>query len=250
MANLLKKNKKDGVRADHVVIRPRTPWYYYIFAILILFLVLAGLVWGVHKVGLIAIRPDFSPQNQNAKVPRSIESDNCLKYGSQELCSQLSGLRRQLRMNSTIHENLSSQVKMLGEENSHLKEELAFFQLLMSGNEKLGSGVSIYRFKLMNGQENNIYRYSLSLAQGGRRPKNFEGMLRFSVNLRHNDQRKTIPLTNKNNSQDFSVQFKFFHRMEENFQIPPDTTLETLQVQVFEKNDKKSKLTQTIKLSP
>lgn len=250
MINLLKIRDKSngGVRANCVVVRPLTPWYYYLLIVFILIVLLLGLVWVVYKAGLISISSEFTLQD--IKVPRAIDSDNCLQNGSQELCSQLSSLRRQLRMNSTIHENLNNQVKSLGEENSHLKEELAFFQHLMSGGENVDRDISIYRFKLMNGQTSNVYRYSLSLVQGSRRPKQFEGTLRFSVNLRQNDQRKTVPLTSKNSSVDFPVQFKLYHRIEETFQAPPDTIVENLQVQVFEKNVEKVKLTQIIKLSP
>lgn len=248
MVNLKKTGKKQGVQANRLVVRPVTPWYYYLVFIVVSLVLLAGLAWGLYKADLIAIKT--TAVQQDTQAPRTVDSDNCLQHGSQELCTQLSTLRRQLQMNTTIHENLNNQVVALGEENSRLKEELAFFQHLMSGSEKMGQGVSIYRFNLMNGQKNNTYRYSLSLAQGGRRPKNFTGHLKFSVNFRQNDQRKTLPLTSKNNSQDFPLQFKFFHRLEENFQVPSGAIVDSLQVQVFEKNVKKARLTQTVKLSP
>ena len=42
------------------------------------------------------------------------------------------------------------------------------------------------------------------------------------MTLQQNDQHKTIPLTSKNSTQDFPVDFKFLHRLEESFKVPPD----------------------------
>ena len=79
----------------------------------------------------------------------------------------MAGLVRQLQMNSTLHENLAEQVKALGEENGQLKEELVFFQHLMSSADNTKPGVSIRRFDLKQGKFPGEYHYTLLLAQGG-----------------------------------------------------------------------------------
>ena len=85
--------------------------------------------------------------------------------------------------------------------------------------------------------------------QGGQRPKDFNGSLKFFVNLRQNDQTKTVLLANKNTKQNFNVNFKFYHRIEESFKVPPGSVVESMKVQVFEQNDAQAKLTQTVELS-
>ncbi|MDO9311774.1 MAG: hypothetical protein Q7T85_08765, partial [Nitrosomonas sp.] len=72
------------------------------------------------------------------------------------------------------------------------------------------------------------------------------GNLRFQVKLLQNNQSKIIPLTNKNATKDFPVNFKFFHRLEESFKVPPDTIVENLQVQIYKKDDSKVILTETV----
>ena len=105
-----------------------------------------------------------------------------------ELCTQLAGLIRQLQITQTTSENLTKKVKILGTENNHLKEELAFFQHLMSGNAKIDHDVSIYSFILKKEPTTEIYRYAISLAQGGQRPTDFSGNLKFSINLKKNNK--------------------------------------------------------------
>jgi len=184
------------------------------------------------------------------KLDQLFDSGTCLQEDRKELCAQLAGLIRQLQIKQTTSENLTKKVKILGTENNRLKEELDFFQHLMSGNTKIDNDVSIYRFILKKGSTTGIYRYSISLAQGGQRPIDFSGSLKFSVNLKQNNKNISVPLTNKETKdQDFPVNFKFFHKLEENFKLPPDTIVESLQVQVFEKDANTAILTQSIKPS-
>ncbi len=157
-------------------------------------------------------------------------------------------LIHQLQISDTASENLATQIKLLTNENDHLKEKLVFFQHLMSGNTK--SGISIHQFSLKETDTPGKYRYALTLIQGGERPSDFKGNLRFQVKLLQNDQSKTIPLISKDSQQNFPVNFKFLHRLEENFNIPPDTIVESLQVQIHENNDSKAILTQTAQPMP
>ena len=152
-------------------------------------------------------------------------------------------LIHQLQISDTANKSLAKQIKSLTNENNHLKEKLILFQRLMSGNTK--SGISIHQFSMKETETPGKYRYALTLIQGGERPSDFKGNLRFQVKLLQNDQSKTIPLISKDGKEDFPVNFKFLHRLEEDFKVPPDTTIESLQVQIYENNDSKVILTQT-----
>ena len=239
---------KSGILAHRVVVRPHVAWHSRLLIIAISISLLLALSWFMYNAGskstLIADKVLF-----DAESYRSYDSSTCLQKEKKELCTQTAGLVRQLQMNSTLHENLAEQVKTLGEENNQLKEELAFFQHLASSNNDTNSGVSIHRFDLKKGKSPGKYRYTLLLVQGGKQPKDFEGNLKFLVTLRQNKTRKTVPLTSRNATELFSVNFKFFQRVKESFQVPADAVVENLQVQLFEKDKAKAKLTQTIELS-
>jgi len=172
----------------------------------------------------------------------------CRQTKKQQLCTQMGDLIHQLQISDTTNENLTQQIKILTNENNALKEKMAFFQHLMSGNPK--SGVSIHQFNLKETAIPGNYRYSLTLIQGGERPNDFKGNLRFQVKLLQNDQYKTIPLVNKDDKKDFPVNFKFLHRLEETFKIPANATAQSMLVEVHDLNIKKVILTQSTQPTP
>ena len=239
---------KPGILAQRVVVRPHVPWHFRLLIAAISILLLLALSWFMYNAGskstILGEEILF-----DAESYQSYDSSTCLKKGKKELCTQKAGLVRQLQMNSTLHENLAEQVKALGEENDQLKEELVFFQHLMSSTDNTKPGVSIRRFDLKQGKSPGEYHYTLLLAQGGQRPKDFEGNLKFLVTLRQNEDKKTVPLISRNATESFSVNFKFYQRVEESFQVPENAIVENLQVQLFEKDKTKAKLTQTVEPS-
>ncbi|PXW86748.1 hypothetical protein C8R34_11321 [Nitrosomonas sp. Nm84] len=172
----------------------------------------------------------------------------CRQTKKQKLCTQMGDLIHQLQISDTTNDNLAEQIKSLANENDHLKEKLVFLQHLMAGNTK--SGISIHQFSLKETDDPGKYRYALTLTQGGERPSDFKGKLRFQVKLLQNDRRKTIPLVSKDSNQAFPINFKFLHRLEESFKVPPDAIVESLQVQVYENHDNKVVLTQTAQPMP
>ncbi len=178
------------------------------------------------------------------KTTYSFDPGSCRQTKKQKLCTQIGDLIQQLQISNTANQDLAEEVKSLANENDHLKEKLAFFQNLVANNTK--SGISIYQFSLKETQIPGKYRYALTLIQGGERPNDFKGNLRFKVKLLQKDQSKVIPLINKNSKQDFPIGFKFFHRLEEHFQVSPDTIVENIQVQIYKNGDKKPIVTEIV----
>lgn len=231
-----------------MVVRPYVSWPYRLMIFTIIGIFLLALSWGMYEIG---------KRSSNGKTDSvfQIKSDDwydateCLKKNGEILCTQLAELTRQFQILQTTNDDLVKQTKQLSKENSQLKGELDFFEHVMSGNTKIDNGVSIHLFNLKKDNTPGVYRYSLSLVQGGSRAQEFTGYLKFLVNLRQNDQHKKVILTNKNTEQNFSVSFKFYHRIEENFKVPPETVVESIEVQVFEQNDRQAKLAKTVELS-
>lgn len=191
-------------------------------------------------------RQSVNAQNDmgQEKLVYSYDPGTCRQTKKQKLCNQIGDLIQQLQISNTANENLAEQVKELANENDHLMEKQVFFQHLIASNTK--NGLSIYQFSLKETQIPGKYRYALTLIQGGERPNDFKGNLRFQVKLLQNNQSKIIPLTNKNATKDFPVSFKFFHRLEESFNVPPDTIVENLQVQIYKNDDNKVILTEIV----
>ena len=186
---------------------------------------------------------------RNAELGELYDSTTCLQKGDKKLCTQMAELVRQSQINSGLHEDLTRQIRTLDEENNFLKDELSFFEHVISGSGNASSGVSIHRFNLESGEAVGEYRYTLLLVQGGARPKDFQGNLKFLVTLRQDNKKRIVALASKKASESFGINFKIYQRVEESFQVPAGTVVESLQVQVFAKGEKKARLTQTVKPS-
>ena len=240
--------KKSGILSERVVVRPHVPWRSRLLTVLVVCLLLLLLSWGMYETGRrSASAMDLSSQSKLDEF--YYDMGNCLQKKRDGLCAQVAELTRQLQIVQTTNESLTHQTRLLSRENHQLKEELDFFEHVMAGNTKIDSGISIHQFSLKKDINPGVYRYTISLVQGGQRPKDFNGHLKFLVNLRQNDQRKTVLLTNKETEQSFSISFKFYHRIEESFRVSPDTIVESLKVNVFEENDDQVKLTQVVEPS-
>ena len=185
----------------------------------------------------------------NEELIALYNAKTCLQVHTKERCEVLAKFARKLQMNNTVHDDLTEQIRSLGEENDRLKEELVYFQHLMTNDGNTASGISINRFNLTQGQSTRQYRYTLLLTQGGQRPKDFMGNLKFLITLRQNSEKKIIALASSDSSKSFPVNFKHYKRIDKSFQVPENTIVENIQVQVFEKNKSEAKLTQTAKLS-
>ncbi len=196
---------------------------------------------------------DISTSNSGELINEELialyDANTCLQDHTQERCAVLSKFARKLQMNNTVHDDLTKQIRLLGEENHRLKEELVYFQYLMTNSGDTASGISINRFNLTQGQSERQYRYTLLLTQGGQRPTDFEGNLKFLITLRQDSEKKIIALANSGSSKLFPINFKHYKRIDKSFQVPENTIVENIQVQIFEKNNSEAKLTQTAELS-
>jgi vacuolar-type H+-ATPase subunit I/STV1 len=234
--------KKPQILSQRVVVRPHRSWQFYLAVTAIVCSLLAALSWGMYEAGRHSV--DELDDRIEEKISYLFDPGGCRQTKKQKLCTQIGDLIQQVQISNTANQNLAEEVKSLAAENDHLKEKLEFFHNLVANNTK--SGISIYQFSLKETQIPGQYRYALTLIQGGERPNDFKGNLRFKVKLLQKDQSKVIPLVNKNSKQDFPINFKFIHRLEEHFQVSPDTSVESIQVQIYKNGDKKPIVTETV----
>lgn len=247
---IIKRIKREfGVFAPRVTVRPHIPWYFRWLVIVVFTTFVLGLSWIMFDAGRKF--PSFDKNGISHELDQLSDFSTRLKRDNEKLRTQVTGLERQLQMDRATREDIAEQVKVLGDENIYLKEDLAFFQNLATSNEKDAENISIYHFKLKQGKSPGEYRYSLILLLGRQHTNDFQGKLAFTINLWQNDKKAVMPmpLPNEDSSGVFSVSFKFYHRVERTFKVPSDTVVEGLQVQVFENGTTEAKLTQVVNLS-
>jgi hypothetical protein len=239
--------RKFGVFAPQVTVRPHVPWYlrWLVYVVLIALLVL--LSWIMFDAGRQFT--SFDKKGINHELDQLSDFSARLKRDNEKLRSQVTGLERQLQMDRTTREDISRQIKTLVDENTNLKEDLVFFQNLISGDGKAAENIFIYHFKLERGQSPEEYRYILVLLHGGQHTNEFKGKLAFAVHLWQDGKKVVMPLPSESSSGAFSINFKFYHRIERTFKAPSNAVVKGLQVKVFEKGTKEAKSTRLVNLS-
>jgi hypothetical protein len=168
-----------------------------------------------------------------------------------ELRSRAAQSDRQIQIDGAAAGDLAKQVKALTSENAALKEDLAFFQSLMSRTGAREGAISVNRFRLHPQAAAGEYRYRLLLVQNGERPREFHGRLQLVLIVQH-DGRKVVlvlPAEAEREGSDFQLNFRFFQRIEGTFKLKPGSVLKGMQVRVFEKGARSPKLTQTLGVS-
>jgi len=244
---------KTDISAPLMVVRAHVPWYKRVLFFAIGLLLVALLAYGAYEAGRgVGNKVDDGViAASDPALEQILEASNCLKKYNEALCTQIADLVRQLQISNATRVDLAKQVKALDEENERLREDLSLFQRLISGNDETADGeLVIHRFSLEPSQIPGEYLYTLLLAQGGKRLKNFVGNLEFAVELKQDGEKKLISLVDENASKGFPVDFRYYHRLEKSFQVPTETVVENLQVRIFENGDSKPILTKTVQLSP
>jgi hypothetical protein len=237
-----------GISAPRMAVRAAIPWYWrwlglIALALIILLLSRAAYDFGKEFAGFDQSEADREVQRLGASNAR-LQQELALVRG------QIAQGERQLQMEHATYADLVKQMKALSEENATLKEDLAFFQTLMPSGGK-EDGVAINRFLVQNDALSGEYRYRLLLTQTGKRSKDFQGRLQFSVDVQQDNKKvvMTLPAEDDKENNGFNLNFRFYQRIEGAFRVAPNAMVKSMQVRVFENGSSEPKLTQTANAS-
>lgn len=240
--------RKFGISAPRVAIHAHVAWYWRWLGYVVLGALVFGVGWTTYDYGmeLAGFRQSEAAQAL-ARLNEEIGQREALIT---ELRSQVTTSERQMQIERATYGELAKQVKTLSAQNATLREDLAFFQSLMTAGGKEGA-VSINRFSVQPEALAGEYRYRLLLVQNGQRMKEFQGTLQFVLNLEQGDRKFviTLPPEGEQNVKDYQVNFKFFQRVEGTFKVAPDAVVKSLQIRVFENGSVAPKLLQTVSVS-
>jgi len=239
--------RKFGISAPQVSVRPYIPRYLRWLVIIVLAVLVLLLCWVMFNAGR-----QFTSLDKNGishGIDQLSDSNSRLKGENKKFRTQVTGLQRQLQMDNTTRNNITERIKALEDKNTQLKEELSFFENLVSGKGKVTGNIFIYHFKLKQGQTPGKYRYNLVLLQGAEEINGFQGKLAFTAHLWQDGKKVKMPIIGKDSPEAFNLKFKFYHRVEKTFEVPPDTVVKSLEVQVYENCKKKAKFIRLVNLS-
>ncbi|HET9404215.1 MAG TPA: DUF6776 family protein [Burkholderiales bacterium] len=240
--------RRFGISAPRVAVRTHVAWYWRWLGYFALGTLVFGVGWTTYEYGMELA--GFRQSEAARALARLNEEIGRREAQIAELRTQVATAERQMQIERATYGDLARQVKTLSEENSTLKEDLAFFQSLMASGGKEGA-LTVNRFRVQPESLPGEYRYRLLLVQTGQRVKEFHGSLQFVLNLEQGDRKfvVTLPAEGEKNVKDYQVNFKFFHRVEGTFRVPPGATVKNLQLRVFENGSVAPKLSQTVSVS-
>lgn len=240
--------RKFGITAPRVTVQAHFPWYWRWLGYVALGALVVGVGWTTYDVGmeLAGFR-----QSEAARAETRLREEVKQRAAeTAELRAQLTAAERQMQIERATYGDLAKQVKSLAGENAALREDLAFFQSLMTMGGKEGA-LSVNRFRVQPETLPGEYRYRLLLVQTGQRVKEFQGTLQFVLNLEQGERKLvlTLPAENEKNVKEYQVNFKYFQRVEGTFKVAPDAVVKSLQIRVFENGSVAPKLSQTASVS-
>lgn len=229
--------------------RPHVPWYVR-WAIVLPFVMAAGwLVWRAYDSGLEFA--GFNRGQAERELGRLHDEVTILKTENVKLSAQAASFERQAQIEHAANLETGKQLKGLNEENARLQEDLAFLQsMTLPGRRE--AELSIHRLQIRRDALPGEYRFHMLLVQGGQqRAREFQGNLQLLVNAQQDGRRIVMVFPQEDAAKDvaYRLNFKYYQRIEHGFRLPPDMSVQSVQVRVFERGASEPKIKQDANLT-
>lgn len=219
------------------------------------FILAAGaLVWWAYDSGLEFA--GFHRAQAEEELAGLREQVAALQTENTQLASQVASYERQTQIERAANLETAKQLQGLNEENIRLKEDLTLFQNLTVSGTREGE-LSIQHLKIERDSLPGEYRYRMLLVQGGQqRAKPFLGNMQLLVNVVRNGERSVVLFPHDSASPDkvsadptYQLNFKYYLRIQRSIQLPEDTSVESVEVRIFERGSNEPKIKQSVSLS-
>jgi hypothetical protein len=236
-----------GISAPRMAVKTRLSWRWRLPAIVGVLTLVAGMWWWGFDFGKLpagfdrdAVAPPEAPTEPDVAA---IRAENA------RLSSRVVELESDLNVARGAQETLSRQALELQNENTQMKEELAFLRKLFSDTGKPGS-LTIQRLSAEKDRE-DVYRFSMLVVRGGNPSHEFSGRLSLLASVAADGRSVTLTLPDDqpDTAAALTLKFKYYQRVEGTFHIPAGGQLRSLQARVLESGQSTPKATRSLNLS-
>lgn len=227
-----------------MTVRPHIAWYLRWGMVLPFVLAAVGLAWWAYGSGLEFA--GFHRGQTQEELTRLHDQVVKLEAENAQLNNQVAQNERQIQIEQASNRESANQLKNLSDENVHLQEDLVFFQNLTATRGKEGE-LGVHRLRLERDKMPGEYHLRMLLVQSGQRAKKFSGSYQLVATVMENGASTThvFPQDVSGNAQ-FQLSFKYYQRVEQSIQLPPDAELENVQVRIFEQGTVEPKVRQNV----
>lgn len=236
-----------NIYAPQMSVRRYIPWYLRWGMLLPFVFASVALAWWAYDNGLeFAGFHRTQAEQELSKLRDQVAS---LKSDNAHLNDQITQYERKIQIEQAANQATSDQLKSLSDENVKLQEDLVFFQNLTATSGKEGE-LGVHRLTLERDTIPGEYHLRMLLVQSGQRAKMFSGNYQLVATAVENGQSTThiFPQDESGNAQ-FKLSFRYYRRVEQSIQLPPDAQLESVQVRIFEQGVTEPKVRQGVSLS-
>lgn len=236
-----------GISAPRMAVRTHLSWRWRLPALLALGLVIAGMWWWGFDFGQLL--GGFNRSAVAAKQAK-LEADlAATKEENARLRAKAAELESDLNVTRGAQTTLSRQALDLQNENTQMKEELAFLRTLFSESGKPGT-VSIQRLAAEREQD-DVYHFSMLVVRGGKPSDDFEGQLALLANVVVDGHTSTLTLPDDQpeTAAALNLRFKYYQRIDGTFRVPPGGEVRSLQARVLEPGQTAPKATRSLNLT-
>ena len=236
-----------GISAPRMAVRTHLSWRWKIPALLALVALVGGMWWWGFDFGQF-----LSGFNRSAIVEKQdrMEKDLAtLREENTRLRSRSSELESDLSMARGAQAASSRQALELQNENTQIKEELAFLQQLFSDEGKLGT-ITIPRMAVEKVGD-DAYRFSLLIVRGGTPTDEFSGQISLQAALVVGGLPESIVLPDDqpDTASALKLKFKYYQRVEGTMKVPGGSQLKSLEAKVLEGGQGAPKATRSLNIS-
>jgi hypothetical protein len=236
-----------GISAPRMAVRTHLSWRWRLPALLALGLVIAGMWWWGFDFGQLL--GGFNRSAVAAKQAKLEEDLAATREENARLRSKAAELESDLNVTRGAQATLSRQALDLQNENTQMKEELAFLRTLFSDSGKPGT-VSIQRLAAEREQD-DVYHFSMLVVRGGQPSDDFEGQLALLANVVVGGHTSTLTLPDDQpeTAAALNLRFKYYQRIDGTFRVPPGGEVRSLQARVLEPGQTAPKATRNLNLT-
>ena len=246
MLRLIKRIRgRFGISAPKMTVRTHVAWHWRWLGMVAAVAVSLVIAAWLYDAGRRFAGFDRSESEQELSQLRANAAR--LEEETRRLRAIADASESRLKIEQSAQAQLGAQAKALEEQNTRLKEDLAFFENLTPAVDRL----SIHRFKVDPDALPGEYRYRLLVLQGGKRDREFQGSLQLVVSLQANGRDATILIPDQASASDsaYRLQFKYFQRVEGTFRIPAKAKVLSVQARVLEHGSDQARASQNLSLS-
>jgi len=240
----LKVERRFSISAPKMSVRPHHPWYLRWGMMLPFALAAIGLAWWAYDSGLELA--GFHRGKAEQELSRLRDQVAKLSENNEQLTKQVAQFERQIQIEQASNQETAKQLKNLADENDRLQEDLVFFQDITAADSKEGE-LGVHRLKLDRDTMPGEYHLRMLLVRGGQRAKQFIGSYQLVATVVENGQSTTHVFSqDASGNAQFQLNFRYYQRVEQHIQLPPEAQLENVQVRIFEKGEVEPKVRQSV----